>query len=344
MGIRGLAQSATATIATRAMERIEHPLLSQREYMLFARHGARRSLQAGEILFQPGDAGASMFVVVIGRVELQFDPEMPARSLGPNEFFGELGLLADNHRRTAEARAATDVALLEFSYDDFHRLVDKDPGMAVFFLRRAMMRVTSSEQELVGQLRRRNRELETALANLYTTTDQLNHTEELVRTDDLTGLHNRRGLTVYLQECHRNSTMPQGLLLIDCDDFKRINDQHGHLAGDRVLQAVGKILHAVSGDRDLACRLGGDEFGVLIAHADAAALAEKASFILDAVQRLLATVADAPRICPVSIGACVIAEGYHWNDAYSRADTALYEAKRRGGNQVCWPGPSTACA
>ena len=55
-----------------------------------------------------------------------------------------------------------------------------------------------------------------------------------------------------------------GLLLIDCDRFKQVNDEHGHLVGDRVLQSVASILRSVAGPDDIACRLGGDEFCLLV--------------------------------------------------------------------------------
>src|SRR5690606_40439956 len=56
-----------------------------------------------------------------------------------------------------------------------------------------------------------------------------------------------------------------GLLLVDCDRFKEVNDEHGHLVRDRVLQGVANILRSAAGPDDLACRLGGDEFCLLVA-------------------------------------------------------------------------------
>lgn len=200
------------------------------------------------------------------------------------------------------------------------------------------MRVVSNEQVLIRQLRHRNHDLEAALDNLYTTTHQLNHTEELVRTDELTGLDNRRGLTLYLQECRQSRRMPpQGLLLIDCDHFKHINDEYGHLAGDRVLQAVANILRSVVQVDGLACRLGGDEFCLLVQETDTEKLAHVAGFILQAVHGLLERSQPVPRICPVSIGACLLDPGSDWNDWYALADSAMYEAKRLGGNRLQWP-------
>ncbi len=327
-------QSVVAT----AMADIVHPLLSSAEIALFAEFGHVREVPAGQVLFHSGEFGSSMYVIRSGIVDLDFGEDLMVKYLGPGEFFGELGLLIGNHRRGADAQASTDVVLLELGHDDFQRLVDRAPGLIAYFLRRTIMRVVSNEQVLIRQLRHRNHDLEAALDNLYTTTHQLNHTEELVRTDELTGLDNRRGLTLYLQECRQSRRMPpQGLLLIDCDHFKHINDEYGHLAGDRVLQAVANILRSVVQVDGLACRLGGDEFCLLVQETDTEKLAHVAGFILQAVHGLLERAQPVPRICPVSIGACLLDPGSDWNDWYALADSAMYEAKRLGGNRLQWP-------
>jgi len=197
--------------------------------------------------------------------------------------------------------------------------------------------VVSNEQALIGQLRRRNHDLETALDNLYVTTHQLTHTRELVRTDELTGLHNRRGLSLHLQENRAHGTPPQALLLIDCDRFKQINDRHGHQAGDRVLQSMGNILRSMASEDDLAVRLGGDEFCLLLGRANMQMVRHAAEFILSAVHGLIERSHGSPHACPVSIGACMLDSEADWSEWYARADRALYQAKREGGDRVRWP-------
>ncbi|MGO4781061.1 cyclic nucleotide-binding domain-containing protein, partial [Lysobacter sp. 2RAB21] len=94
--------------------------------------------------------------------------------LGVREFFGELGLLIGDHARSADAIAATDGLLVELRHEEFQRLVDRDPSLVSYFLRRAIMRVVLNEQSLIRRLRRRNQDLEAALDSLYATTHQLN--------------------------------------------------------------------------------------------------------------------------------------------------------------------------
>src|SRR3546814_4633306 len=86
-----------------------------------------------------------------------------------------------------------------------------------------------------------------------------------------------------------------GLLLVDVDDFKQINDGHGHLAGDRVLQAVANELRAAASGSDIACRLGGDEFALLMESPNAAELCARAQQLVAGIRKLAANkAADIP--------------------------------------------------
>ena len=311
--------------------------LSPCEFDLFAAIGRERPVRAGERLFRRGDTGEVMYVIAQGRVELDFGNDLATKQLGPQEFFGELGLLIGEHTRSADAVAATDGGVLELGQDEFQQLVERDPRLVAQFLRRSITRVVLNEQSLIRQLRRRNQDLETALDNLYATTHQLNQTEELIRTDELTGLYNRRGLTLHLQECRRlGRTGSMGLVLVDCDRFKQVNDDHGHLIGDRVLQNIAGILRSVAGAEDVPCRLGGDEFCLLVSAQRREDVMRYAEFVVATTRNLLLLQQVVPTICPVSVGACLVEPEQDWNDWYARADAALYEAKRMGGNRAFW--------
>ncbi len=327
--IAGSLSTASADVAT--------AVLTDSEYELFAEIGRSRRVQEGQVLFRRGELGTTMFVIARGVIDLDFGEDLVGKRLGPCEFFGELGLLIGDHVRSADAVAASDGLLIELRHEEFQRLVDCDPGLVSYFLRRAILRVVLNEQSLIRRLRRRNEELESALDSLYAATHQLNQTEELIRTDELTSLYNRRGLTLHLQE-FRKLGMPNtmGLLLIDCDRFKQVNDEHGHLIGDRVLQGVANILRSVAGPDDLACRLGGDEFCLLMVAENREEVMRFADFVVSTAQGLMQMVHGAPLMCPLSVGACLVDPAKDWNDWYARADEGLYRAKRMGGNCVQW--------
>src|SRR6476620_9279170 len=239
--------------------------LTAEEYALFAQIGQQRRVEPGEKLYRRGDLGTTMYVIAQGSVDLDFGDDLVAKRLGQREFFGELGLLIGDHARSADATVSSPGMLVELRQQEFETLVDRDPRLLAHFLRRAIMRVVLNEQSLIGRLRRRNLDLQTALDTLRATNHRLTQTEELTRTDELTGLANRRGFHLPLQTRRRTDiSQGRGLLLIDCDRFKGINDDYGHPVGDRVLQGVANILRSAAGPDDIACRLGGDEFCLMI--------------------------------------------------------------------------------
>ena len=164
----------------------------------------------------------------------------------------------------------------------------------------------------------------------------------MTRIDELTGLANRRGFAAHVEQRRRNGSLAGlSLILIDCDRFKHVNDTHGHLAGDRVLQSVANLLRAVAGPEDIACRLGGDEFCLLINGHGREDTARIAGYIVDSARILQRMHSKPPQMTTLSIGSCTIdaapvAGDRDWEYWYTQADTALYRAKRLGGDRVEW--------
>ena len=314
------------------------PTLTAAEYALFAQVARTRRGDAGHRLFRRGDLGTSMYVIASGAVDLDFGDDLVGKRLGAREFFGELGLLIGDHARSAEATVAESGVVLELGRGEFDALAARDPQLLAQFLRRAIMRVVFNEQALIGRLRRRNQELQSTLDTLRATAHRLNQTEVLTRTDELTGLSNRRGFAAHIQERRRNRALDGlSLILIDCDRFKYVNDAHGHLAGDRVLQSVANLLRAVAGPEDIACRLGGDEFCLLVQGHQRHELERLADYILGSARTLSQMHHNPPQMTTLSLGACTIGTVEEdWEHWYTQADTALYRAKRLGGDHVEW--------
>ncbi|MGD9835624.1 MAG: GGDEF domain-containing protein, partial [Piscinibacter sp.] len=161
---------------------------------------------------------------------------------------------------------------------------------------------------------------------------------ELAARDPLTRLLNRNGLDeVMARHFAARETRPVTLLQVDIDHFKRINDSHGHAAGDRVLREVASALAASVRASDFIARTGGEEFLVGCVAADdgvARALAER---LLAAVRKLDIRVpgAKVPLHCTVSIGISGrCAQKADWERCWAEADRALYAAKAAGRDRV----------
>jgi diguanylate cyclase (GGDEF)-like protein len=155
------------------------------------------------------------------------------------------------------------------------------------------------------------------------------------RLDQLTGISNRRGFEEAIERYRdpQHSLDRLGVIFIDIDDFKSINDQYGHAAGDEVLAQIGQRLAAASRHTDIAARIGGDEFVIVTTGTTGQRLLALAERILLRLQKPV-TVLGMPIVISVSIG---IADGVgsaEVADVLERADRALYNVKRSGKGAV----------
>lgn len=169
----------------------------------------------------------------------------------------------------------------------------------------------------------------------------LQEAKELAMVDPLTGLKNRRGLeeTVdALKKDKEGGLEGSAFLLIDIDHFKSVNDVYGHLVGDQVLRVVARLLEAHIKGRDLAARMGGEEFAVILLDTSvdgAKAVAEQLRHAVEQGRIRSSTEGNRSGAVTVSIGLTVAGAGEELSAVMGRADAALYAAKRAGRNRVC---------
>jgi diguanylate cyclase (GGDEF)-like protein len=307
--------------------------LSPDEFRVLASVGVSRAVLPGEELFRRGEAAQSMFLIDTGEVRLTFDDGLADKLLGPSQYFGELAVFIGRHQRFARAVAETPGVLYEVTQQAFQDLLMREPRHVARFMQRSFAYLVAGEHQLVQHLRRRNEDLLQTLDTLRQTRTELTVAQQLVRTDDLTGLANRRGLYRYLDELGRQSLsdLKLALLLVDIDHFKLINDRSGHLAGDSALRAVAEEVRRMAGPMELPCRLGGDEFALVLRVSDDGELANRALGLMSAVRSLRLPSLREHRLS-VSIGGAFCADPGGWSSWYSQADRALYDAKRQGGD------------
>jgi diguanylate cyclase (GGDEF)-like protein len=156
-------------------------------------------------------------------------------------------------------------------------------------------------------------------------------------TDRLSGLFNRRGFEDRVNpgiDALRRSGLPGAMLIADLDHFKRINDAHGHEAGDEVIAAFAETLRETSGDHFVLGRLGGEEFAVFLPGVEVSGARLFAESVRVSLENREIAVLAPGESATVSIGVAQIEAGDRQSDALRRADGALYEAKRDGRNRV----------
>ena len=163
-------------------------------------------------------------------------------------------------------------------------------------------------------------------------------TQQLARTDALTGIDNRRYLLeVGARELSRARRFghPLSVLMLDIDHFKSVNDIYGHAAGDQILKIVARALVTLVRDIDIVARYGGEEFVILLLETDLAGAYISAERLRQGVGQTVAITDQGPLQVTLSIGiACTRAESEELTSLLVRADSALYAAKQAGRNRV----------
>jgi len=158
-------------------------------------------------------------------------------------------------------------------------------------------------------------------------------------TDLLTSLPNRRSAMDQLQQAWSaasRSSLPLAVMVIDIDNFKSINDSHGHAAGDAVLREVASTLRASARKQDSVCRIGGEEFLVICQNADIKAALQSGERLRETVEAKLFQLGQGQREITVSVGvAAKEADTVAADALVSAADQALYAAKNSGRNRTC---------
>ncbi|HMW47566.1 MAG TPA: GGDEF domain-containing protein [Cellvibrionaceae bacterium] len=160
------------------------------------------------------------------------------------------------------------------------------------------------------------------------------HLEQVTNSDPLTGIYNRTGLRVRIDALKQRQQLDgAGVMILDLDHFKKLNDRYGHDMGDKVLRTFAAMLAMNLRDEDIFARLGGEEFVVVCRRQPI----EGVCAFADKLRRLASQCsfsADDDISISVSIGGAIVLAGEELSDTLKRADEALYTAKQNGRNRV----------
>ncbi|WP_217995034.1 GGDEF domain-containing protein [Methylogaea oryzae] len=274
------------------------------------------SLAAGELLLAPGQENAHLYVVVKGglRVHLKLSRNKVLAILGPGECVGEMSVL-ENLEPSALVRAEQDSELLVIPRDILWSLIGKSHDVAINLL-----------TVMCSRLRRTNHTVSREIENCR-------QFKQASRIDALTGLYNRRWLRESFERLLERQNRAGGklaVLMTDVDHFKQVNDVHGHLSGDRVLNEIGTALLARLRPSDLAVRYGGEEILVILPDMGKTEALEVAERLRLGIKDMRFTALSGEVFSlTASFGVAESAGGETCDQLLHRADAALYRAKRR---------------
>ena len=282
----------------------------------------RRDLAKGETLLSPGARNEHVFVVLSGAVDVHVgSPDTPAvATMEAGACVGEMSIIEDRDP-SAFVIGTEDTHMLVIHQSILWEMVDASHEFAKNLL------VVLSER-----VRSHNR----VIAENF---GALKKFERHATTDALTSLANRHAMEdIFPNQITRcvEDEKPVSLIMIDVDNFKQFNDMFGHIAGDRALSAVSRILRTQFRPRDLLVRYGGDEFAVLLPDIAAERALEIAERVRAAVSGETGDGSDSLIQIPVriSMGVAELEPQGTLDSLIRAADKALYRAKHAGRNTV----------
>ena len=282
----------------------------------------RRDLKQGEVLLSPGLHNEHVYIVLSGSLNIHVGaPDTPPlATMDVGACVGEMSIIEDRDP-SAFVVGAVDTHLLIIHQIVLWEMVDASHEFAKNLL------IVLSER-----VRSHNR----VIADSY---GELRKIERHARTDALTGLGNRHTMEESflreLKRCVKNDD-PVALVMVDVDNFKDFNDKFGHIAGDRALSAVARILRQQFRPRDLLVRYGGDEFAVLLPEVDEEMAMAIADRVRESVCGDTGDGSDSLIQIPIriSMGVADLQDNGTLDTLIRAADAALYRAKHAGRNRV----------
>lgn len=276
------------------------------------------TLEAGCLVISPKVEQRFVFVVLTGTLEVRLDAldGLIVALLGSGECAGEMSVF-DHTDPSAWVLAQTKVELLAFHPNTMLAMIEASHDLALNLLQILSRRVRYGNQTLSAGSR------------------NLQRIERTATVDSLTGLHNRRWMdNMFQREITRSLSgdLLLCLLIADIDHFKKVNDEHGHLVGDRILASVAKSITMSLRPNDMLVRYGGEEFAILLPGAGL----EIAAKVAERIRLGVAMLEDKDDIkVTISLGISMLRKDDGLNSLIARADAALYDAKNSGRNKTC---------
>jgi len=278
----------------------------------------RIDVAEGQVLLSPQRENRCVYVVLSGRLSVHLGSlDAPKiADLAPGSCAGEMSLIEDKDP-SAFVVAVEDSHLMVISHHLLWQIVDRSHTFSKNLLIVLSERVRSDNEFIASSL------------------GVLRQAERNALTDALTGLGNRHWMKEMFERevtRARHNRRSVCLMMIDVDNFKRFNDEYGHISGDRVLIAVAGALREHLRPTDLIARFGGDEFAVLLPDVDLTRAQQTADRLREQVAGL--SPPSLSTAITISIGVSANSPDDDVGALVQRADSAMYDAKELGRNRV----------
>lgn len=281
-----------------------------------------KQVMKGETLLAPARKNDNLYVLLSGSLSVHLNnPESaPLLRLDSGECVGEISIITEA-APSAYVVADEDSVLLVIKQKTLWAMVRVSHGVARNLLYVIARRLQQDNQVILDSIK---------LLEQY---------ELYAGMDALTGLYNRRRFDELFERLHERYTFDGRnltLLLVDVDHFKNYNDSHGHLAGDRALLALARVLTDYVRPDAVVARYGGEEFLVVLPETDLEQGGHIAQRLVDEVNKMKIALSDDSRLpgITVSIGIAQASPDSTQESVYAAADAALYRARQKGRNCV----------
>ncbi len=279
-----------------------------------------RTLKTGERLIEPDSQNQHLHLILEGslNVYLLEKESQQYTVLGPGECVGEISIV-DGKYPSALVVAAEPLRILSIPIDTVWSLLNNSHQVAGNLLGILVSRMRNDNKAIINS---------TIREKIF---------EQQAYIDALTGVYNRHWMNKAfprtIQRCMRNKT-PFGVMVLDVDYFKKINDAHGHLVGDAALKSIARCVQESLRPQDLLVRYGGEEFSVLLAEANLAEATMVAERLRSKVEKFEIRTRKTDIHATLSIGLTMTQDTDDLDQLIHEADQALYLAKQRGRNRI----------